>query len=1170
MKIIKGMLKVTALIFAIFVLQFVLLINASAAMSADDIADKLGKYSLWIEDISDSKVELKCPDANIDEDYYSDMINNIVDNLKGEMGADYCYATIFIEYDAELYNADMDTFKNEMFEIERHLNICWPEWSGRDGVNFSVGAYIYSDGTIASFFVEVQLKINGQGEDSEYFDYNARLKQIVDAAESTCNSDEELVKYYCDWILDNITYDIKESSTNSACEALLKGKAVCGGFANLLRDLCRESGITAIVPTSTELNHAWNEIHLNGVWYSVDLLNVVGPKSNRYTNTYFFTDPDGDCDYAQQVEAIKGKLYAFSFVGEDGLTWKLNTNYDRLTLTGKGEMQNFNWEDIFPSWIDYLGFSEVYVSYGITSIGDYAFWDAFGYGGLKTVYLPSTIEYIGEGAFLDCYDLENIYFDGTEEQWNNISKSSDLDDALSAVTVNFVEEEIHIHSYGNWIVESEASCTADGKKYKQCSGCSEKIEEVIAATGHNYSHITTQPTCTTRGYTTHICTNCDDTYIDTYVNANGHSMADWETVSASTCIETGEKKRVCNNCSYSETETIEVTDHPYSDKWTIDVAQSCTTAGSKSRHCTYCSASTDVIVIEPDGHDYSSVITAPTCVSAGYTTYTCHCGDSYVSDEKAAFGHSFGDWIKTVTPSCEKAGSETRQCSACTYKESRAIDALGHSYNTVWTTDKEPTCTEDGYKSHHCTRCGNKTDITVIESDGHKYDAVVTPVTCLADGYTTYICHCGDTYVSDYVYTKGHTKVTDPAKEPTCTSTGLTEGEHCSVCNTVIVEQKVINKIPHNYTETVIPATCTTDGKKIYECNCGDSYTEVISSTGHSYSEEWTTDTEATCVSKGSKSRHCQNCDAVTDVTEIPVEEHDIESTVFLPSCTEEGYTHNECKNCTFEETVNVQPAAGHSLGKAYTVKEATCTTEGSERANCDNCDYYEVTAIQKAPHDYESTVHAPTCTDDGYTEHKCTECNDSYSDDYKSKTDHSMGEYVTDYDATCVKDGSKTRRCENCEYYETETIDATGKHIYDEYVSDNNASCLHDGTLTARCNTCDKTHTVTDAGSAKGHKEVVDTGTPATCTSIGLTDGKHCSKCGQIIVEQEIIPQTEHIDSNEDGYCDDCDTSTKESSDCDCMCHKDGIMGFFYKIVRIFWKLFGMNKICDCGAYHY
>ncbi len=41
-------------------------------------------------------------------------------------------------------------------------------------------------------------------------------------------------------------------------------------------------------------------------------------------------------------------------------------------------------------------------------------------------------------------------------------------------------------------------------------------------------------------------------------------------------------------------------------------------------------------------------------------------------------------------------------------------------------------------------------------------------------------------------------------------------------------------------------------------------------------------------------------------------------------------------------------------------------------------------------------------------------------------------------------------------------------------------------------------------------------------------------------------------------------------SQNCSHLCHSDGIMGFFWKIIRFFWKLFKMNPVCECGAAHY
>ena len=47
----------------------------------------------------------------------------------------------------------------------------------------------------------------------------------------------------------------------------------------------------------------------------------------------------------------------------------------------------------------------------------------------------------------------------------------------------------------------------------------------------------------------------------------------------------------------------------------------------------------------PHTHNYTSVVTAPTCTEQGYTTHTCHCGDSYVADYVDATGHTYENAI---------------------------------------------------------------------------------------------------------------------------------------------------------------------------------------------------------------------------------------------------------------------------------------------------------------------------------------------------------------------------------------------------------------------------------------------------------------------------------------------------------------------------------------------
>ena len=96
----------------------------------------------------------------------------------------------------------------------------------------------------------------------------------------------------------------------------------------------------------------------------------------------------------------------------------------------------------------------------------------------------------------------------------------------------------------------------------------------------------------------------------------------------------------------------------------------------------------------------------------------------------------------------------------------------------------------------------------------HSYETVVTPPTCTEAGYITYICTCGDSYVSDEIAATGHSEVVDPAVAATCTTPGKTEGKHCSVCSTVIVTQKIVPAKGHTYVNGV--------------CHCGEKDPDYV------------------------------------------------------------------------------------------------------------------------------------------------------------------------------------------------------------------------------------------------------------------------------------------------------------------------------------------------------
>ena len=155
----------------------------------------------------------------------------------------------------------------------------------------------------------------------------------------------------------------------------------------------------------------------------------------------------------------------------------------------------------------------------------------------------------------------------------------------------------------------------------------------------------------------------------------------------------------------------------------------CTEAGSYDLvvYCTACGEelSRETVTLDPLGHDYQAVITAPTCTEAGFTTYTCsRCGDSYTGDETAALGH---DYQAVVTePTCTDAGFTTYTCSRCgdSYTGDETA-ALGHDWDEGVVT-LEPTTEVEGVRTYTCLRCGEtKTEaIPMLEQPPFRFDDV--------------------------------------------------------------------------------------------------------------------------------------------------------------------------------------------------------------------------------------------------------------------------------------------------------------------------------------------------------------------------------------------------------------------------------------------------------------
>ena len=348
------------------------------------------------------------------------------------------------------------------------------------------------------------------------------------------------------------------------------------------------------------------------------------------------------------------------------------------------------------------------------------------------------------------------------------------------------------HTYGSAVITKQPTCTSEGTKTKTCTQCGATVTETIAKTSHKYVATVVAPTCTTNGYTLHKCSVCGTSYKDSTTKATGHSYGNSVVTKQPTCTAEGTKTKTCTKCNATVTETIAKTSHKYVD-----------------------------------------TVIAPTCTTDGYTLHKCSvCGTSYKDNTTKATGHSYGNSVVTKQPTCTSVGTAIKTCTKCNATVTETIPKTSHKYTD---TVVAPTCTADGYTLHKCSVCGTSYKDSITKATGHSYgNSVVTKQpTCTSEGTAIKTCTKCNATVTEKLPAKGHTAVTDKGYPATCTTAGKTDGSHCSVCNTVIKAQTVIN------------------------------------ATGHK-SSGWIVDKAASIGVKGSKHKECTVCKKVLETAEIP------------------------------------------------------------------------------------------------------------------------------------------------------------------------------------------------------------------------------------------------------------------------------------------------------------
>jgi len=353
----------------------------------------------------------------------------------------------------------------------------------------------------------------------------------------------------------------------------------------------------------------------------------------------------------------------------------------------------------------------------------------------------------------------------------------------------------------------------------------------------------------------------------------------------------------------------------------------------------------------------------------------------------------------------------------------------------------------------------------------------------------------------------------------------------------------------HEYASDATPAQCETDGKTVYTCACGDTYTETIPAPGHAWdggtvltessckeagtvayactvcgekkeealpvSEEhvfaaWAITKEATCGAQGVFARTCTVCEKTEEEPIAPTGKHTLgELTVTkAPTCKDEGVAEKVCTVCSYTETEAVPKTDEHTYDRTVTVA-ATCSAPGTAHLHCTVCGVETDETIPTVGHAYVSTgyVKKPTCSTTGTESFRCTACGATKTDVAPATDDHAWNVGLVILKPTCTQSGSRQITCTLCRAKKTEPVPVDPEaHTWDAGKVTKNPLCVIKGIRTHTCVICKATKQEFIAPSGK-HTYKRSVYREATATKEGIAEYT-CTLCNTSYMA--VIPKTQ------------------------------------------------------------
>ena len=551
-----------------------------------------------------------------------------------------------------------------------------------------------------------------------------------------------------------------------------------------------------------------------------------------------------------------------------------------------------------------------------------------------------------------------------------------------------VDTDMIDHTPSDWIADGDASCATGGTKHKECTVCHTVLETgTIPATGaHTYVDVVTAPTCVAQGYTTHTCSVCGNSYVDSYVDALGHTEVADAAVDA-TCETAGKTAgkhcSVCGEVIVAQTEIPALGHDIVTD---AAVAATCTTTGlTEGSHCTRCEDATVAQTVIPAlGHDIvTDAAVAATCTTTGLTegSHCTRCEDATVAQTVIpALGHDIvtdAAVAATCTTTGLTEGSHCTRCEDATVAQTE-IPALGHDYDDGVLT--RPAVVDgawvDGYYTYTCkndaahiyTETAPRANYTeydklisdvnnAITSGNLTQDAIDALNAALADNAVADNLIASEQAIVDAAASalKDALDASAGALKPDFTAIDEALGKYDDADAAVVVPDEVANRIDE--IKDIIndikndPNATRADKQDdidalVDEVNGYVSHLAECAKGNHEYEAGWTIDIEATCAHSGWKSHHCAYCGSTTarpeydaDGVEIAKLAHSVTSwtETKAPTCTAEGEKTGTCIVCGASVTEAIAKL-GHNWSAWTRTKNSTCIEKGKETRTCDRC----------------------------------------------------------------------------------------------------------------------------------------------------------------------------------------------------------------------------------------